>query len=88
MKDQKKKFKEQFHLPSQNKPTKGDKNLYCENYKDTDERNQRRQKQMKRYTMFMDWNNQYCQNDYTTQCKVQIQYNLYQITNTMFFSQN
>ena len=22
---------------------------------------------MERYTMFMDWKNQYCQNDYTTQ---------------------
>ena len=24
-------------------------------------------KQMKRYTMFLDWKNQYCENDYTTQ---------------------
>ena len=23
--------------------------------------------QMEKYTMFMDWKNQYCQNDYTTQ---------------------
>ena len=28
-----------------------------------DERNQRWYKQMEGYTMFLDWNNQYCQND-------------------------
>ena len=27
--------------------------------------------------MFLDWKNQYCQNDYTTQGKVQIKFNLY-----------
>ena len=27
------------------------------------------------------WNNQYCENDYTTKCNLQIQCNLYQITN-------
>ena len=32
-----------------------------------DERNQRGHKQMEKYTVFMDWKNQYCQNDYTTQ---------------------
>ena len=31
--------------------------------------------------MFLDWKNQYCENDYTIQSNVQIQYNLYQITN-------
>ena len=50
------------------------KDLYPENYK-TDERNKRLHKQMKRYTMFLDWKNQYCENDYTTQsnlpCTVQ-----------------
>ena len=33
----------------------------------------------KRYTMFLDWKNQYCQNDYTTQGNLQIQSNPYQI---------
>ena len=31
--------------------------------------------------MFLDWKNQYCKNDYTTQSSLQIQCNLYQITN-------
>ena len=31
--------------------------------------------------MFLDWMNQYCENDYTTQSNLQIQYNPYQITN-------
>ena len=42
------------------------KDLYIENY-NTDERNQRGHKQMEKYTVFMDWKNQYCQNGYTTQ---------------------
>ena len=41
------------------------KDLYIENY--TDERNQRGHKQMEKYTVFMDWKNQYCQNGYSTQ---------------------
>ena len=40
--------------------------------------------QTKRYTMFLDWKNQYCQNDYTTQGKVQIQCKPHQITNGIF----
>ena len=37
---------------------------------------------MERYTMFVDWKNQYCQNDYTAQGgNLQIQCNPYQITN-------
>ena len=35
---------------------------------------------MERYTMLLDWMNQYCQNDYTTQGNLQIQCNPYQIT--------
>ena len=35
----------------------------------------------KKYTVFMDWKNQYCQNDYTTQGNLQIPY---QITNGIF----
>ena len=34
--------------------------------------------------MFQDWKKQYCQNDYTTQCNLQIQCNPYQITNSIF----
>ena len=35
---------------------------------------------MERYTILLDWNNQYCQDDYTTQGNLQIQCNIYQIT--------
>ena len=38
---------------------------------------------MKKYTIFLDWKNQYCENDYATQNNPQIQCNLYQITNGM-----
>ena len=34
--------------------------------------------------MFLDWKNQYCENDYTTQSNLQIQCNPYQITNGIF----
>ena len=34
--------------------------------------------------MFVDWKNQYCENDYTTQSNLQIQCNPYQITNGIF----
>ena len=34
--------------------------------------------------MFLDWKNQYCQNDYTTQGNLMIQYNSYQTTNAIF----
>ena len=55
--------------------------LYSKNYKKlmTEIKNRR-----KKYTMFLDWRNQYCQNDYTTQGNLQIQYNPYQITNDIF----
>ena len=39
---------------------------------------------MEKYTVFMDWKNQYCQNDYTTQSNLQIQCNPYQATNGIF----
>ena len=39
---------------------------------------------MERYTMFVDWKNLYCQNDYTTQGNLQIQCNPNQITNGIF----
>ena len=39
---------------------------------------------MERYIMFLDWKNQYCQNDYTAPGNLQIQCNPYQITNGIF----
>ena len=36
---------------------------------------------MERYTMLLDWTNQYCQDDYTMQSNLQIQCNPYQTTN-------
>ena len=36
---------------------------------------------MEKYTMFLDWKNQYYENNHTTQSNLQIQYNSYQITN-------
>ena len=35
--------------------------------------------------MFLDWKNQYCENDDTTQGNLQIQCNPYQITNGIFY---
>ena len=52
--------------------------------KDTGERNQRQHKQMERYFMFLGRKNQYCENDYTTQSNLQIEYNPYQITSGFF----
>ena len=59
------------------------KEVYTENY-DTSERNQRQHKQMERYFMFLVRKNQYYENDYTTKCNLQIQCDLYQITNGIF----
>ena len=39
---------------------------------------------MERYTMFVDWKNQYCENDYTTQSNLQIQCNPYQNAHDIF----
>ena len=39
---------------------------------------------MERYTMFLDWNNQHCENEYTTQSNLQIHCNLYQTTKGIF----
>lgn len=39
---------------------------------------------MEIYTMFLDWKDQYSQNDYTTQGNVQIRCNPYQITNGIY----
>ena len=38
-------------------------------------------KQMQRYSMFLDRKNKYCENDYTTKCNLQIQCDPYQIIN-------
>ena len=40
---------------------------------------------MEKYTMFMDWKNQYSENEYTTQSNPQIQCNLYQATTSSIF---
>ena len=39
---------------------------------------------MDKHTMFMDWKNQYSENGYITQSNLQIQYNPYQVTNSIF----
>ena len=39
---------------------------------------------MERYLMFLSRKTQYCENDYTTKCNLQIQCNPYQITNGIF----
>ena len=39
---------------------------------------------MEKDTMFMDWKNQYSENEYTTQGNLQSQYNPYQATNGIF----
>ena len=39
---------------------------------------------MEKYTLFMDWRNQYCENDYNTQSNLQIQCNPYEATNGIF----
>ena len=39
---------------------------------------------MERYSMFLGRKNQYCENDYTTKCNLQIQCDPYQITNDIF----
>ena len=59
------------------------KNLYAENYK-TLMKEIKDDKQMERYTMSLDWKNQRCENDSTTQSNLQIQCNPYQTTNGIF----
>ena len=39
---------------------------------------------MEKYTMLMDWKNQYSENEYTTQNNLQIQCNPYPVTNGIF----
>ena len=40
---------------------------------------------MARYTMFLDWKTQYCENDYTTQSNLHIQCNPYQTASGIFY---
>ena len=39
---------------------------------------------MEKYTMFMDWKNQYSENEYTTKSDIQIQCSPYEATNSIF----
>ena len=39
---------------------------------------------MEIFSMFLDWKNQYCENDYTTKCNLQIQCDPYQMNNVIF----
>ena len=39
---------------------------------------------MERYTMFLEWRNQYCEHDYNTQHNLEIQCNAYQTANSIF----
>ena len=39
---------------------------------------------MEKYIMFMDWKNQYSENEYIMQSNLQIQHNPYQATNGIF----
>ena len=55
-------------------------NLYSENYKML----MKETKDNTRYTVFLDWKNQYFQNDYITQGNLQIQYIPNKFINTIF----
>ena len=41
--------------------------------------------QMEKYTIVLDWKNQYCENDCTTQATLHIHCDLYEITNGIFY---
>ena len=43
-----------------------------------------KKKHVEKYNMLLDWKNQYCQNDHTTQGNLQIQCNPYQIIKDFF----
>ena len=42
---------------------------------------------MEKYTMFIDWKNQYSENEYATQSNLQIQCNPYQAASGIFFTE-
>ena len=60
------------------------KELYTENYKTLMKEIKDTHQQMERFSLFPGRKNQYCENDYTTKCNVQIQYDPYQINNGIF----
>ena len=60
------------------------KDLYIQNYKTLMKEIKKGHKQMQKYTVFMDWKNQYSENEYITQSNLQIQCNPYQATNGIF----
>ena len=66
------------------KPPLRDKGPVCRKLKDTNKRNQWWLKQIERYTIFLNWKNQHCENDDTNQMNIQIQCNPYQATNGIF----
>ena len=66
------------------KPPLRDKGPVCRKLKDTNKRNQWWLKQIERYTIFLNWKNQHCENDDTNQMNIQIQCNYYQINNSIF----
>ena len=63
-------------------PPKETKDLYSENYKMLIKAIE--DKQVEIYTMFLDWKNQYCKNDHTSQGNLQVQFNPCQTTNGIF----
>ena len=91
MKNQKEQFKESISFTIATKRIKylginlpkETKELYTENYK-TLMKEIKDDKQMERYSTFLGRKNQYCENDYTTKCNLQIQCNPYQITSVIF----
>ena len=58
--------------------------LYIENYKTLMKEVKDYITQMERYSMFLGRKDQYCENDFTTKCNLQIQCNPCQITNGSF----
>ena len=58
------------------------KELYTENYKTLIK--ERWHEQMEGYSMFLGRKNQYCENNHTTKCNLQIQCDPYQSTNGIF----
>ena len=63
---------------------KGTKDLYIENYKLLMKEIKEDTNRWRKYTVFMDWKNQHCQNGHTTQSNLQIQCNPYQANNGIF----
>ena len=66
----------------QRKLSRESKDLYAENYKTL-------MKEIKLYTdrwsnIFLDWKNQYCENNYTSLSNLYIQHNPYQTTKGIF----